>query len=127
MAREAIPTRIVVGIVAGVLAGLHSAHEATDERGEPLGIIHRDVSPQNVMISIDGIPRLLDFGIAKASSSSHVTRAGLLKGKIAYMAAEQIRGEVVTRGADIYACGVILWELLSLRRLHAGRGEAEIL
>jgi serine/threonine protein kinase len=127
MAREAIPTRIVVGIVAGVLAGLHSAHEATDERGEPLGIIHRDVSPQNVMVSIEGIPRLLDFGIAKASSSSHVTRAGLLKGKVAYMASEQIRGGEVTRAADIYACGVMLWELLALRRLHAGRGEAEIL
>jgi hypothetical protein len=126
-AREPIPIRIVIALVGGILAGLHAAHETTNERGEPLEIIHRDVSPQNVMISIDGIPRLLDFGIAKASSSSHVTRAGLLKGKIAYMAAEQIRGEVVTRGADIYACGVILWELLSLRRLHAGRGEAEIL
>jgi serine/threonine protein kinase len=127
MVREPIPTRIVVGIVAGILAGLHSAHETTDERGEPLGIIHRDVSPQNIMVSIEGIPRLLDFGIAKASSSSHVTRAGLLKGKIAYMAAEQIRGEEVSRAADVYACGVILWELLALRRLHAGRGEAEIL
>ena len=127
MAREPIPTRIVVGILAGILAGLHSAHETTDERGQPLGIIHRDVSPQNIMVSIEGIPRLLDFGIAKASSSSHVTRAGLLKGKIAYMAAEQVRGEEVSRATDVYACGVILWELLALRRLHAGRGEAEIL
>ncbi len=127
MAREQIPTRIVVGIVSGILAGLHSAHETTDERGEPLGIVHRDVSPQNVMVSIEGIPRLLDFGIAKASSSSHVTRAGLLKGKVAYMASEQIRGGEVSRATDIYACGVILWELLALRRLHAGRGEAEIL
>ncbi len=126
MAREPIPTRIVVGIVAGILAGLHSAHETTDERGQPLGIIHRDVSPQNVMVSVEGIPRLLDFGIAKASSSSHVTRAGLLKGKVAYMAPEQIRGEEVSRASDVYACGVILWELLALRRLHAGRGEAEI-
>ena len=127
MAREQIPVRIVVGIVSGILAGLHSAHETTDERGEPLGIIHRDVSPQNVMVSIEGIPRLLDFGIAKASSSSHVTRAGLLKGKVAYMASEQVRGEEVTRASDVYACGVLLWELLALRRLHAGRGEAEIL
>jgi serine/threonine-protein kinase len=127
MAREAIPPRIVVAIMSGVLAGLHSAHETTDERGDPLGIVHRDVSPQNVMVSVDGIPRLLDFGIAKATSSVHVTRAGLLKGKIAYMAPEQVRGVDVSRASDIYACGVVLWELLALQRLHAGRGEAEIL
>jgi serine/threonine protein kinase len=127
VAREPIPPRIAVAIMAGVLAGLHSAHETADEKGDPLGIVHRDVSPQNVMVSVDGIPRLLDFGIAKASSSSHVTRAGLLKGKIAYMAPEQVRSEDVGRAADIYACGVVLWELLALQRLHAGRGEAEIL
>jgi len=79
------------------------------------------------MVSVDGIPRLLDFGIAKASSSAHVTRAGLLKGKLAYMAPEQVRGEDVVRAADIYACGVVLWELLALRRLHAGRSETQIL
>jgi hypothetical protein len=125
--RKAVPPRIVVGLMAGILAGLHSAHETTDEKGEPLGIIHRDVSPQNVMISVDGIPRLLDFGIAKASSCAHVTRAGMVKGKLAYMAPEQMRTEDVTRAADVYACGVILWELLALRRLHAGRSDAQIL
>jgi serine/threonine-protein kinase len=124
---EAIPLRIVVGILSGILSGLHAAHETTDEKGEPLEIIHRDVSPQNVMVSVDGIPRLLDFGIAKASSSAHVTRAGLLKGKLAYMAPEQVRGESVARAADIYACGVVLWELLAQRRLHAGRSETQIL
>ncbi|HEX4447608.1 MAG TPA: protein kinase [Polyangiaceae bacterium] len=124
---EPIPVRIVVGILSGILSGLHAAHETTDERGEPLGIIHRDVSPQNVMVSVDGIPRLLDFGIAKASSSAHVTRAGFLKGKLAYMAPEQVRGEEATRAADVYACGVVLWELLALRRLHAGRSETQIL
>jgi serine/threonine protein kinase len=126
-AHEAIPPRIVVAIMSGVLAGLHAAHETTDEKGNPLGIVHRDVSPQNVMVSVDGIPRLLDFGIAKASSSSHVTRAGLLKGKIAYMAPEQIRGEDVSRSSDLYACGVLLWELLGLQRLHAGQSEGQIL
>jgi serine/threonine protein kinase len=125
--RKPIPPRIVVGIMAGILSGLHAAHETTDERGEPLEIIHRDVSPQNVMISVDGIPRLLDFGIAKASSCAHVTRAGMLKGKIAYMAPEQMRTENVTRAADVYACGVVLWELLALRRLHAGRSDAQVL
>src|ERR1019366_7886091 len=126
-AQEAIPPRIVVAIMSGVLAGLHAAHETTDEKGNPLGIVHRDVSPQNVMVSVDGIPRLLDFGIAKASASAHVTRAGLLKGKIAYMAPEQIRGEDVSRVSDLYACGVLLWELLGLQRLHAGRSEGQIL
>ena len=124
---ELIPPRIVVGIVAGVLAGLHSAHETADEQSNPLGIIHRDVSPQNIMVSAEGIPRLLDFGIAKARSSAHVTRAGLLMGKVAYMAPEQVRGEGVTRGADLYSCGVVLWELLALRRLHTERAQAQIL
>ncbi|HEX3770315.1 MAG TPA: serine/threonine-protein kinase [Polyangiaceae bacterium] len=124
---EPIPPRIAIAVMAGVLAGLHAAHETADEKGRPLGIVHRDVSPQNVMVSVDGIPRLLDFGIAKASSSAHVTRAGLLKGKIAYMAPEQVVGNDLGRSADIYACGVVLWELLSLQRLHAGRGESQIL
>jgi serine/threonine-protein kinase len=78
------------------------------------------------MVSAEGIPRLLDFGIAKAQTSAHVTRAGLLMGKIAYMAPEQLRSEVVTRAADIYASGVVLWELLAHRRLHTERGQAQI-
>jgi serine/threonine-protein kinase len=123
---EPVPPRVAVGIVAGVLAGLHSAHETVDDGSHPLGIVHRDVSPANVMVSAEGIPRLLDFGIAKAQTSAHVTRAGLLMGKIAYMAPEQLRSEVVTRAADIYASGVVLWELLAHRRLHAERGQAQI-
>ncbi len=124
---EPIPPRIVVAIVAGVLAGLHSAHETADDRSHPLGIVHRDVSPQNIIVSAEGIPRLLDFGIAKAQTSAHVTRAGLLMGKLAYMAPEQMRSEAVTRSADIYASGVVLWELLAMRRLHADKGQTQIL
>lgn len=123
---EPVPPRIAVGIVAGVLAGLHSAHETADDGSHPLGIVHRDVSPANIMVSAEGIPRLLDFGIAKAQTSAHVTRAGLLMGKIAYMAPEQLRSEAVTRAADIYASGVVLWELLAHRRLHTERGQAQI-
>jgi serine/threonine-protein kinase len=123
---EPVPPRIAVGIVAGVLAGLHSTHETGDDGSHPLGIVHRDVSPANIMVSAEGIPRLLDFGIAKAQSSAHVTRAGLLMGKIAYMAPEQLRGEAVTRGTDIYASGVVLWELLAHRRLHMEKGQAQI-
>ncbi len=125
--RDGIPVRVAVAIASGILSGLHAAHETTDETGQPLGVIHRDVSPQNVMVSVDGIPRLLDFGIAKASSSAHVTREGLLKGKLAYMAPEQVRGDDATRATDVYACGVVLWELLAMRRLHAGRTDAQIL
>jgi serine/threonine-protein kinase len=125
---ELIPPRIVAGIVAGVLSGLHAAHETTDVEGHPLGIVHRDVSPQNILVSTDGVPRLLDFGIAKARSSAHVTRAGLLMGKVAYMAPEQVRSEAtLTRRADLYSCGVVLWELLALRRMHTSRLQTEIL
>ncbi len=121
-----IPVGIAVAIVSGVLAGLHAAHETRDEMDEPLHIVHRDVSPQNIMVSVEGTPRLLDFGIAKARSSAHVTRDGFFKGKVAYMSPEQLRAEDVTRTADVYACGVLLWELLVHRRLHTGRGEAQL-
>ena len=80
--KATFPLRILSALMAGVLHGLHAAHEAKDEHGHPLDIVHRDVSPANVMISIDGIPRLLDFGIAKARTSTHHTREGIFKGKL---------------------------------------------
>jgi serine/threonine protein kinase len=123
---KVIPVAIAVAIVSGILLGLHSAHETRDELGEPLNIVHRDVSPQNVIVSTDGIPRLLDFGIAKARSSAHVTTEGFFKGKIAYIPPEQLRGEATDRTTDVYAAGVVLWELLVGRRMHTGRGEAEL-
>jgi eukaryotic-like serine/threonine-protein kinase len=123
--RSPIPAPIAASIVCGILAGLHAAHEATDEMGEPLGIVHRDVSPQNVIVSIDGIPRLVDFGIAKAKTSTHHTREGFFKGKLAYMAPEQLRAEAVTRQTDVYSAGVLLWELLANRRFHEGKNDLE--
>jgi len=124
--RVAIPTRVAVAVAAGILAGLHAVHDARDEVGAPLGIVHRDVSPQNVIVSLDGTPRLVDFGIAKSTASEHVTRQGLFKGKLAYMSPEQLRGEAPARTTDLYAIGVLLWELLAGRRLHSGRNEAEV-
>lgn len=116
---EPVEPRIAAGILTGVLYGLHAAHEATDEHGEPLGIVHRDVSPQNVLVGTDGLARLLDFGIAKGKGRLQVTRAGQLKGKVGYMAPEQILGEEPDRRSDVYAAAVVLWEVLTGKRLFA--------
>ena len=97
----------------GALHGLHAAHEAKNERGEPLGIVHRDVSPQNVLVGVDGVARVLDFGVAKARGRMQTTREGQLKGKLAYMAPEQLRGQPATQQSDVYAAAVVLWEALT--------------
>ena len=119
-----IPLPIAARIVVGALRGLHAAHEARDEQGEPLAIVHRDVSPQNVLVGSDGIARLLDFGVAKASSRLSETRDGEIKGKVAYMSPEQVRGKPVDRRTDVYAAGVVLWEVLTGKRLHRGENDA---
>lgn len=111
------PLDIAVGIVADVLAGLHAAHEARTEQGEPLGIVHRDISPQNVLVGADGIAQIVDFGIAKAVTSFDQTGDGVVKGKLSYMAPEQIRGEA-DRRSDVYSASVVLWELLAGRKLY---------
>lgn len=107
-------------IVAELLAGLHYAHELTDITGEKLNIVHRDVSPQNVLVGYDGSIKLVDFGVAKASFRSSQTRAGTMKGKARYMAPEQVINKNVDRRADIYSAGVMLWELLTGRKLISG-------
>jgi serine/threonine-protein kinase len=117
------PAGIIATIVANVLHGLHAAHEAKNERGEPLGIVHRDVSPHNVLVGIDGVARVLDFGIAKAVGRVATTRDGQLKGKLAYMAPEQMQGRV-TRTTDVYAAAIVLWEGLTGTRLFAADNEA---
>ncbi|WP_437840443.1 protein kinase domain-containing protein [Sorangium sp. So ce1153] len=121
-----VPQPVVASILAGALAGLHAAHEATAEDGAPLQIVHRDVSPQNILVGDDGIARVLDFGIARAAVRSQVSRVGQLKGKLSYMAPEQLRGAPVDRRADIYAAAVVLWEVLTGRRLFTGECDAEI-
>jgi serine/threonine-protein kinase len=120
-----IPPAICAAIMSGVLHGLHAAHEATSEKGEPLHIVHRDVSPQNILVGVDGVARVLDFGVAKALQGRQETRAGQVKGKSSYMAPEQIRGETLTRRVDVFAAAVVFWELLTARRLFGGRTDEE--
>ena len=118
------PAPIASAIIRDVLLGLHAAHEATDERGESLNVVHRDVSPQNVIVGVDGISRVLDFGVAKAAGRTQTTREGQVKGKLSYMAPEQLQGNVTAR-ADVFATAVILWEALTGERLFGGT-ETEI-
>jgi eukaryotic-like serine/threonine-protein kinase len=121
------PPDVASGVLLGVLYGLHTAHEAVAEDGTPLNIVHRDVSPHNVLVGVDGIARVVDFGIAKAAVQLHTTRDNEIRGKLAYMAPEQIRADQVTRFADIYAAGVVLWELLAGQRLFSASSEGALL
>ncbi len=127
VAKQPIPLPIVSAIICGTLYGLHAAHEATNEQGEPLHLVHRDVSPQNILVGADGIARVLDFGVAKARGRQHTTRDGQLKGKIAYMAPEQVTNDNVDRRTDVYATGLVLWEALTLQRLFTGDNEAAVM
>ncbi|MFZ5889528.1 MAG: serine/threonine-protein kinase [Myxococcota bacterium] len=118
---------IVARIVAGVAEGLHAAHSLCDDHGEPLGVVHRDVSPQNLFVLYDGTVRVTDFGIAQARQRLHHTHGGLLKGKLSYMAPEQIERKPLDARADLWSLGAVLWEALTMRRLFRGSSEAETL
>ncbi len=120
-----IPARIAAAITSGALHGLHAAHEAIDENGEPLDIVHRDVSPQNILVGSDGVTRVLDFGIAKAAGRTQITREGQIKGKLAYMSPEQVTGVNVTRRCDVFAATIVFWEMLAGRRLFRSETEGE--
>jgi hypothetical protein len=118
-----VPVGVAVSVLGDVLQGLQAAHDARSEHGTPLGIVHRDVSPQNILVGTDGLAHLIDFGVAKATGRSQTTREGQLKGKLAYMAPEQLRGEPVTRRSDLYAASVVLWETLVGQRLFRADDE----
>jgi serine/threonine protein kinase len=122
-----VPWPIVSAIVVGALHGLHAAHEATSEDGAPLGIVHRDVSPQNILVGVDGQSRVIDFGIAKAAGRLQTTSKGIVKGKLSYMAPEQLASAKVTRQSDLYAMSVVLWEALTGRRLFQGEDQTVVL
>lgn len=126
-AGERLPAAVVVRIVTDVLAGLHAAHEARDMRGEPLHVVHRDVSPHNVLVGADGRSRLIDFGIARAERRATHTKTGVLKGKLSYMAPEALRQVPLDRRADLFAAGAMTHEALTGKRLFDGDDEADVL
>jgi eukaryotic-like serine/threonine-protein kinase len=122
-----VSPHITISVIAGALHGLHAAHEAKSELGKPLGIVHRDISPQNIMVGVDGVARVLDFGIAKAAVRAQSTRQGQVKGKLPYMSPEQLRFGDVDRRTDLYAVAVVLWESITGRRLFSGSTDGQTL
>ncbi len=124
-AKRGLAPAVGMRMLLDALAGLHAAHELRDENGELVNLVHRDFSPQNIIIGVDGTARLTDFGIAKAASRLGHTRTGLVKGKISYMAPEQARSLPLDRRCDVWAAGVIAWEILAQRRLHPG-GDGDV-
>ena len=115
--KELVPLPYAVPIIASAAAGLHHAHEQRDGTGQPLGIVHRDVSLSNIMVGYDGSVKVTDFGIAKATSRSAQTETGARKGKLAYMSPEQCLGKAIDRRSDVFALGIVLYELVTARRL----------
>ncbi len=124
--QRALAQEVVVHLIASVAAGLHGAHDATDEAGRPLGIVHRDVTPQNILVTYAGQVKLIDFGIAKAAGRSHQTAKGMMKGKLRYMAPEHAAGRAVDRRTDVYSLGIVLWEMLTYRKAFSAKTDAEL-
>ena len=122
-----MPVQVACVIIAKVCEALDYAHRKLDSRQQPLGIVHRDVSPQNVLVSYDGDVKLIDFGIAKAESRLQKTQAGILKGKFSYMSPEQVRGQSIDHRSDVFAVGVVLWELLTGEKLFTGESDFAVL
>jgi eukaryotic-like serine/threonine-protein kinase len=119
-----VPTTVATRIVMQASAGLHAAHELTDGKGKLIGLVHRDISPQNILVTFDGVAKVVDFGVAKATAlGDGATQAGQLKGKVSYMAPEQVRGESIDRRADVFAMGIVLYALTTGK--HPFRKESE--
>jgi serine/threonine-protein kinase len=118
------PPELLVPIVLDALAGLDAAHSLTDHDGQSLRLVHRDVSPQNILVGIDGTARITDFGIARASSRITSTRPGEIKGKLAYMSPEQVRSGEIDRRSDLFSAGAMLWTLLTGRKLFIADNDA---
>ena len=123
--RRQVPLQVAVRICKDAAIGLHAAHEVRAEDGSPLNLVHRDVSPQNVLIGFDGSVRVTDFGIAKALGNANQTTAGVLKGNMGYLSPEQLRFEEPDRRSDLFSLGVTLYELLSGERLYSNKAGFE--
>ncbi|MGE0546024.1 MAG: protein kinase [Kofleriaceae bacterium] len=113
-----IPLGVILTVIAGAAAGLHHAHSRNGWDGRPLAIVHRDVTPSNLMVSFEGNVKVVDFGIAKAENRALETRSGMVKGKICYLSPEQCLGHPLDRRSDLFSLGIVLWELLTLERLY---------
>ena len=124
---ELLPIPEVLKIISMAAAGLQYAHDLTDEHGQPLGLVHRDISPDNILVHRNGAAKVVDFGIAKAANSSGVTRTGTLKGKVAYMPPEQLRGSPLDRRTDVFALGVVLYEMLAGKRPWDANSEVALI
>ena len=125
--RKRIPIEHAIEIAAGLCAGLHDAHELTGAAGEALHVVHRDVSPQNVLVTWSGVVKLFDFGVARSTDQHAETRTGTLKGKLSYMSPEQCSGEMLDRRSDVFAVGILLYELTLGKKLYRGKSDFEVM
>ena len=125
--KQFVPLNLVLRIIADVCQGLHHAHTVKTPEGHPDGIIHRDVSPQNILITFDGVVKIVDFGVAKATERASKTKSGVLKGKYAYMSPEQVRSKPLDGRADVFSVGVVMYELVTGRRLFKRDSEMKTL
>jgi eukaryotic-like serine/threonine-protein kinase len=125
--QKPVAAPVAVRVMLDALAGLHAAHELRGDLGEPLNLVHRDVSPHNILVGVDGVARIVDFGIARAEERLGTTRDGQVKGKLAYLAPEQAQEEIADRRVDVFTAGIVLWECLAQRRLFRGQTDAEVL
>src|SRR5258708_3346337 len=124
---EPLPLEFILYVIGRAAEGLDYAHHRQDAKGRPLGVVHRDVSPQNILVSFDGDVKIIDFGIAKAAGKLARTQVGTIKGKFGYMSPEQVRGLPIDQRSDVFSLGICLWELLTLERLFAGDNEIVIM
>jgi len=122
---QQLPVNLALYMASGVLAALHHAHDRTTAAGVALNVVHRDVTPSNVMVSYEGSVKLLDFGVAKASERSTESRSGAVKGKIGYLSPEQCRGHAVDRRSDLFSLGIVLYELMTCKRLFSRDSDFE--
>lgn len=120
-----VPVEIAVAVIGGALRGLHAAHETADWDGRPLEVVHRDFTPQNILVGVGGVPRVIDFGVAKAMGRAEITASGEFRGKLAYASPEALRGDAINRRTDLFAAGTIIWELLTGERLFHGETDPE--